>query len=149
LLAVRRTVSDDSLFLAQLDRSFATSYAHLSSAMRGFLQGWNRDCRKAAVVDKNRVWLHAVEFRLHIEPNAKLVVCLRELGQIYGSIEAQHQGTILMDFVDHLADFERFGRADMLFAKDKIIGSPLVSLYAVQDLQRRCRTASIFFAWRI
>jgi len=129
-------ISDDQFFLAQLDGSFESGYGHLSSAVRGFLQGWNRDCRKAAVVDKNRVWLHAVEFLLHIEPNAKLVVCLRELGQIYGSIEAQHQRTILVDFIDHLADFDRFGRADTLFAKDKLVGSPLVSLYAVQDLPK-------------
>jgi sulfotransferase len=61
-------------------------------------------------------------------------VCIRELGQIYGSIEAQHQRTILIDFIDHLADFDRFGRADMLFAKDKAIGAPLISLSAVQDL---------------
>jgi sulfotransferase len=54
LLSVRRTVSDDQFFLAQLDRSFESGYAHLFSAMRGFLHGWNRDCRKAAVVDKNR-----------------------------------------------------------------------------------------------
>jgi sulfotransferase len=26
---------------------------------------------------------------------------VRELGQIYGSIEAQHQKTILLDFIDH------------------------------------------------
>ena len=136
LLSVRRMVSDDQFFLAQLDHSFESAYTNLSSAMRGFLHGWNRDCRKAAVVDKNRVWLHAVEFLLRIEPNAKLIVCLRELGQVYGSIEAQHQRTILLDFVDHLADFDRFDRADMLFAKDKVIGSQLVSLYAVQDLPK-------------
>jgi sulfotransferase len=136
LLSMRRTISDDQFFLAQLDQSFESGYGHLFTAMRGFLHGWNRDCNKAAVVDKNRAWLHAVEFLLHIEPNAKLIVCLRELGQIYGSIEAQHQRTILVDFFDHLADFDRFGRADMLFAKDKVVGSPLVSLYAVQDLPK-------------
>jgi len=144
LLNVRRTVSDDQFFLAQLDRSFESSYAHLSSAMRGFLHGWNRDCHKAAIVDKNRAWLHAVEFLLHIEPNAKLVVCLRELGQIYGSIEAQHQRTILVDFADHLADLDRFGRADTLFAKDKVVGAPLVSLYAVQDLSKAVQDRLLF-----
>jgi hypothetical protein len=112
--------------------------------MLGFLHGWNRDSSKAAVVDKNRAWLHAVEFLLHIEPNAKFVVCLRELGQIYGSIEAQHQRTILVDFIDHLADFDRFGRADMLFAKDKAVGSPLVSLYAVQDLPKAVKDRLFF-----
>jgi sulfotransferase len=40
----------------------------------------------------------------------------------------------LLDFIDHLADFDRFGRADQLFAKDKSIGAPLSSIRAVQDL---------------
>ena len=77
---------------------------------------------------------HAIELLLQLAPEAKLVVCLRELGQIYGSIESQHQKTILVDFIDHLADFDRFGRADALFAKDKAIGAPMISLHAVQDL---------------
>lgn len=82
LLGIRRMISDDQFFLAQLDNSFDSSYAHLSSAMQGFLRGWNQDCTKPVVVDKNRAWLHAIELLLHIEPEAKLVVCIRELGQV-------------------------------------------------------------------
>jgi len=136
LLGIRRMVSDDQFFLSQLDTAFENSYAHLASAMQGFLRGWHHDARATVVVDKNRAWLHAVEMLLHIEPDAKLIVCLRDLAQIYGSIEAQHQRTILVDFSDHLADFDRFGRADMLFAKDRSIGSPLISLHAVPDLPK-------------
>ncbi|MEI8324928.1 MAG: sulfotransferase, partial [Betaproteobacteria bacterium] len=44
--------------------------------------------------------------------------------------------TILMDFIDNLADFDRFGRADILFAKDKAIGAALISRHAVADLPR-------------
>jgi sulfotransferase len=69
---------------------------------------------------------------------------VRELGQIYGSIEAQHQRTILLDFIDHLADFDRFGRADMLFAKDKAIGAPLISLHAVPDLPKKVQERLYF-----
>lgn len=127
-------ISDDTFFLSQLDHAFDTSYGHLASAMRGFLREWYHDCNKKIIVDKNRAWLHAIELLLHIQPNARLLVCLRELGQVYGSIEAQHQRTILVDFIDHLADYDRFGRADMLFAKDKAIGAPLISLHAVTDL---------------
>ena len=134
LLGIRRMVSDDQFFLAQLDNGFESSYGHLASAMQGFLRGWHPDRGTKAVADKNRAWLHAIELLLHIAPEARLIVCIRELGQIYGSIEAQHQRTILVDFIDHLADFDRFGRADMLFAKDKAIGAPLLSLHAVQDL---------------
>jgi sulfotransferase len=136
LLGIRRMVSDDQFMLAQLDRAFDASYAHLTTAMQGFLRGWNQDCASAAVVDKNRAWLHCVELLLRLDPQARLIVCIRELGQIYGSIEAQHQRTILLDFIDHLADYDRFGRADILFAKDKAIGSPLISLHAVPDLPR-------------
>lgn len=137
LLGIRRMISDDSFFLSQLDNSFDSSYAHLASAMQGFLRGWHNGNDKKVVVDKNRAWLHAIELLLHIEPEAKLIVCLRDLSQIYGSIEAQHQRTILVDFIDHLADFDRFGRADMLFAKDKAIGAPLLSLHAVPDLPKK------------
>jgi sulfotransferase len=134
VLGIRRMIGKDRFFLSQLDHSFERSYSHLSGAMQGFVRGWYRDCGKILAVDKNRAWLHAVEMLLQIEPNAKLIVCLRELGQIYGSIEAQHQRTILMDFPDELADFDRFGRAESLFAKDRTIGAPLTSLQAVADL---------------
>jgi sulfotransferase len=144
LLGIRRMISDDSFFLSQLDNSFETSYAHLAAAMQGFLRGWYQPVQRKAVVDKNRAWLHAIELLLSIEPDAKLIVCLRELGQIYGSIEAQHQRTILVDFIDHLADFDRFGRADMLFAKDKAIGAPLISLHAVPDLPKSVQ-AHLYF----
>lgn len=144
LLGIRRMISDDQFMLAQLDNSFESSYEHLTAAMQGFLRGWNQDCTKKAVVDKNRAWLHAIELLLHIEPEAKLIVCLRELGQVYGSIEARHQKTILLDFIDHLADFDRLGRADMLFAKDKIIGAPLISLHAVPDLPKAVQERLFF-----
>ena len=134
LLGMRRMVSDDAFFLSQLDSTFDASYGHLKTAMQGFLRGWYQDCGKQGVVDKNRAWLHCVEMLLQLAPEAKVIVCVRELGQVYGSIEAQHQRTILLDFIDHLADFDRLGRADMLFAKDRTIGAPLSSLHAVLDL---------------
>lgn len=144
LLGIRRMVSEDSFFLSQLDNTFEASYAHLSSAMQGFLRGWHGDCAKQVVVDKNRAWLHCIEMLLNLAPEAKLLVCLRELGQVYGSIEAQHQRTILIDFIDNLADYDRFGRADMLFAKDKAIGAPLISLHAVPDLPRKVQERLYF-----
>jgi len=144
LLGIRRMVSDDTFFLSQLDTAWESSYAHLAAAMQGFLRGWHHDCQKTTVVDKNRAWLHAIEMLLQIAPEAKLIVCLRDLGQIYGSIEAQHQRTILVDFIDHLADYDRFGRADMLFAKDKAIGAPLISLHAVPDLPKNVQERLYF-----
>jgi sulfotransferase len=144
LLATRRVISDDQFMLAQLDVQFDATYGHLKTAMQGFLHGWHADCGKPVVVDKNRAWLHCIEFLLHLDPEAKILVSIRELGQIYGSIEAQHQKTILLDFIDHLADFDRFGRADQLFAKDKAVGAPLSSIQAVQDLPQAVKDRLYF-----
>jgi len=144
LLGIRRMASEDQFMLAQLDASFASSYGHLQAAMSGFLRGWMSGNDKAVVVDKNRAWLHCIEMALTLAPETKMIVCIRELGQIYGSIEAQHQKTLLLDTVDHLADFDRFGRADMLFAKDKVIGAPLISIHAVQDLPKAVQ-ARLYF----
>src|ERR1035438_2149151 len=97
VLGIRRMIGKDRFFLSQLDRSFERSYGHLAGAMQGFVRGWYRGCDKKLAVDKTGAWRHAIELLLQIEPDARLIVCLRELGQIYGSIEAQHQRTILMD----------------------------------------------------
>jgi sulfotransferase len=144
---IRRTISDENFFLAQLDGSFDAGYGHLRSAMRGFLRGWYGETGRRVVVDKNRAWLQVFDLLLELAPEARLVVCLRELGQIYGSIEAQHQKTVLLDFVDRLADHDRLGRADLLFAKDKAIGAPLSSLAAVTDLPQAMRERLYFLRY--
>ena len=144
LLMNRRSISDDSFMLSQLDVQFDATYGHLKTAMQGYLHGWYANCDKPTVVDKNRAWLHCIEFLLELDPDAKLLVSIRDLTQVYGSIEAQHQKTILLDFIDHLADFDRLGRADQLFAKDKAIGAPLSSIQAVQDLAQSVKDR-IFF----
>jgi len=134
LLALRRAISDDPFYLAQLDTNFEAAYEHLKTANIGFLRGWFEAVDKPVVVDKNRAWLHCAEYLGVIAPEAKILVCVRELGQIYASIEAQHQATQLIDFVDHLADYDRFARADQLFAGDKAIGAALRSIKSIGDL---------------
>lgn len=134
LLQIRRSISDDQFFLSQLDTQFEITYQHLKKAMSGFMTGWYEGITEPLVVDKNRAWLHCAELLIDLFPHAKLIVPVRELGQVYGSIESQHQKTLLIDFIDHLADYDRLGRADQLFAQDKAIGSALSSIRAVEDL---------------
>jgi sulfotransferase len=134
LLRLRHGISDDEFFLSQLDVDFERVYEHLRAATSAFVRAWHHDCDKPVVVDKNRGWLRNFEYLLALEPEARLLVCVRELGQVYGSVEAQHQRTILMDFPDHTANHDRYNRADALFAKDGVIGNPLRAVEAVQDL---------------
>jgi sulfotransferase len=136
---LRRRLSDDPFLLAQLDADFDAAYARLTSAFRGFLQGWFAAASQPWAVDKNRGWLSMVETVHHLDPDFRMLVCVRELAQIYGSIESQHQKTILLDFPDHLADRSRYARADALFAPKGVIGKPLRALQSVHDLDEGIR----------
>lgn len=131
---LRRQLSDDPFLLSQLDHDFDSVYRRLTNAFRGFVDGWFAETDKQWVVDKNRGWLGAVETVQHLDPDFRMLVCVRELVQLYGSIESRHQETILLDFPDHLANRSRYARADSLFGPTGVIGSPLRSLQSVQDL---------------
>jgi len=134
LTGLRQHLSDSDFLRAQLDVDFPLVYQRLTNAFTGFVDGWFSETDKAWVVDKNRGWLHHIETLHHLDPNVRMLVCVRELGQIYGSIEAQHQKTILLDFPDHLANLSRYDRADKLFAAQGVVGGPLRSIEALRDL---------------
>ncbi|MEL7334359.1 MAG: sulfotransferase [Cyanobacteria bacterium J06560_2] len=134
LVGLRTSLSQNDFLKAQLDVDFDLVYQRLGNASRGFMQGWFAETEQARVVDKNRGWLHHIEFLHALVPDFRMLVCVRELGQVYGSVEAQHQKTILLDFPDQLAQHSRYGRADKLFGNGGVIGSPLQSIGALQDI---------------
>lgn len=131
---LRHNLSDNEFLLAQLDVNFDLTYRRLLNAFRGFINGWCAETDKPVVVDKNRGWLNQLETAHALDPECKMLVCVRELGQILGSIEARHQHTVLLDFPDHLASHSRYGRADKLLAHDGVIGGPLQAIASMQDL---------------
>jgi len=132
---LRHQLSDNEFLLSQLDVDFDLGYQRLVNAYRGFINGWFAETDKTWVVDKNRGWLNQLETVYGLDPDCRLLVCVRELGQIYGSIEAQHQKTLLLDFPDHLANLSRYARADKLFAPEGVIGGPLKALESIQDIE--------------
>lgn len=135
LIGLRHNLSDNDFLRAQLDVNFDLTYQRLSNAFRGFMQGWFTEAPNSWVVDKNRGWLHHLELLHHLIPNFRILVCVRELGQVYGSVESQHQKTILLDFPDHIANLSRYSRADRLLGDEGVIGSPLRSLESLQDIE--------------
>ncbi|MGD1900293.1 MAG: sulfotransferase [Phormidesmis sp.] len=134
LVGLRSSLSDNDFLKAQLDVDFDLVYQRLENSSLGFMRGWFAETDKDWVVDKNRGWLHHIELLHKLVPNFRMLVCVRELSQVYGSVEAQHQKTILLDFPDKLAQHSRYGRADKLFANQGVIGSPLQSIGALQDI---------------
>ncbi|WP_069470898.1 sulfotransferase family protein [Candidatus Marithrix sp. Canyon 246] len=138
---LRHNLSDNEFLLSQLDCDFNLGYQRLLNAYRGFINGWFAETDKPWVVDKNRGWLNQLDSVSLLNPDFRMLVCVREPAQIYGSIEARHQNTLLLDFPDHLAHLSRYARAEKLFASDGVIGGPMKAIEALQDeaetLQKR------------
>ncbi len=132
---IRHRVSDNEFFLAQLDVDFDATYGRLVDAYRGFIDGWFQRADADVVVDKNRGWLAMVETLEALHPDFMILVCVRELGQVFGSIEAQHQRTRLIDFPDHIDAHNPFVRADRLFGRAGIVGGPLGSIEYVRQIK--------------
>ena len=134
LSVLRERISDNEFLLSQLDPDFDTTYGRLDRAFRGFVNGWFSEGEYDWVVDKNRGWLNQVNLVKLLDSRSKILVCVRELSQIYGSIEAQHQKTLWLDFPDNLAQLSPFDRGDRLFGNTGVVGSALNALRSVQDL---------------
>lgn len=144
LQGVRQSVSSDQFMKSQMDVDFGLTYKRLESAYTGFVNGWFEETEINSVVDKNRGWLNNIDLLNKLNPNAKTLVCLRDPAQVYGSIEAKHQKTLLLDFPDKLAHLSTYERADKLFSKDGVVGSTLHSVASLQDLPEP-QQRNIFF----
>ncbi len=145
---LRAQLSDDPFFLSQLDGEFDLVYTRLINAYRGFINGWFVETEKPVVVDKNRGWLRMIETAALLDPQFKMLVCVRDLRQVYGSIEAQHQKTLLLDFPDHMPPHVAYERADTLFGKEGVIGGPLKSIeYLLKDAPQALRERVSFVAF--
>ena len=142
---MRARWSNDAFLLSQLDVDFDLAYNRLLNGYRGFMNGWFAETDKPVVVDKNRSWLGSIDAALQIDPKAKFVVCLRELGQLFGSIEAQHQKTVLLDSGDNTANMTPHGRATAYFKEGGMVASCLANVEsALEDLDDSYK-AHLFF----
>lgn len=132
---VRHAVSDNPFFLSQLDVDFESVNARLLNFYRGMLRSWFEETEKPVVVDKNRDWIRLIEMLHLLEPDFRMIVCIRDPKQVFGSIERQHQRTRLIDFPDHMAPHSALGRAKVLFKEDGVVGGPLRAIENMQDLE--------------
>ena len=144
---LRHNLSDNQFLLAQLDVDFEITYHRLLNAHRGFINGWFAETDQPVVVDKNRGWLRQIDLVNLLDPDFRMIVCIRDLRQVYGSIEAQHQKTLLLDFPDHMAPHSAFARADTLFGAEGVIGGPLKAIESMADVAQALRERVAYVAF--
>lgn len=131
---IRRMLSDDPFFLAQLDQDPEGMHEKVKESIFEFMKTWLFDDKHSVFIDKNRGWLHMIESLRELDPDFKIIVTLRDLRQIYASIERRHRETIFIDFPDHMEHNVVNTRADNMFAIGGIIGNTVNALENLQDI---------------
>lgn len=105
----------------------------MEDAAHALISGWYSDTDKT-VFDKGRGWVHHALAMKQLFPSAKIIVTVRDLRSIFGSVEKQHRKNPLLDASPSPVLKGVYERADQMFSPDGLIGAPL---HGVLDLLRR------------
>lgn len=105
----------------------------LRASMQAFCGAWHGAGDKT-VFDKSRGWTYNLLALWSIFPDAKVIITVRDLRNVYASVEKQHRKNGLLDEAANPVGKTLFSRADMMFGPNNLIGGPLGG---IQDVLQR------------
>jgi len=124
------------------DRKKAEEKMH--KALRSFTDSWYSDQKKKIVFDKSRSWGTNSIVLKSLYPDSKIIVLVRDLKNVFASIEKQHRNSPLLDEAKTPQEKTIYDRADKMFAPQGIIGSAVLG---IEDLIRRKPKGVIFIQY--
>lgn len=134
---IRNHANSEPFLKSQMDIDYELLHSKIKNATLKFFEGWFFDAEEPFVVDKSRHWLAQVETLKQLIPDFKMIICIRDLIDIFGSIEKSHQKTIMFPFPDGMAPNNASARADSLFSPNGVIGSPLIAMQNLLEINQR------------
>jgi len=105
----------------------------MENSLRAFVENWEGEKDKI-IFDKSRGWSHNSLVLHSLFPEAKIICTIRDLRNIFASIEKQHKKNPLFDDAQNPNAKTIYARADQMFSQENLIGLPLVG---IADLIRR------------
>jgi sulfotransferase len=105
----------------------------MNASLVSLVESWYKG-KDGVVFDKARGWSHQALLLEKLYPEAKLLVCVRDLRAIFGSVEKQNRKQPAFDEATDAVGKTLYARADSMFGPQGIIGMPL---NGVEDLLRR------------
>ena len=132
LAALSQLWSNSAEIKSELARDKEATEARLNNAVMALIDAWHP--RDMVVFDKSRAWAHNALPLKRLYPEARIIVTVRDLRSIFGSIEKQHQLNPILDHAANPLEKEIYTRADQMFSPEGMIG---LTVRGVLDLQRR------------
>jgi len=107
--------------------------ARMVRAVRSLVEGWYHD-QAEVVFDKGRFWNMNAQVLNQLFSDAQLFVCVRDLRDIFASVEKQHAKNPLLDDANDAEELTSYNRADRMFAPKGLLGQQIMG---IEDLARR------------
>ena len=145
LINMRQTWSTDLFLRAQLDHDYKRIEESLINGARGFIEGYHKNKNSSNVVDKNRSWLAQYEFVQTVAPKTKFIITIRDLRNIWWSVEKQHRKTQILSFPDETNPNNTQVRLAQLFSPTGVIGSALTN---INNIKYSDYTENTIYVWR-
>ena len=126
------TYSNNPEFKSDLINDKEDTEAKIHRSLKAFCDGWYHDNR--VIFDKSRGWLHHFPILRKLYSNSKIICCVRDLREVYASIEKQYLKNPLLDDTTTPLQKGVWERADIMFKKDGVIGHCVEGML---DMDRR------------
>jgi sulfotransferase len=106
----------------------------MQDSLSAFVQNWHKQDGKEVVFDKSRGWNSNEPILHELFPESKMIVMVRDLRNIFSSIEKQNsKSPLVVESVDPV-EKTLYNRADVMFGPQGLVGGSLVG---IEDLMRR------------
>jgi len=110
----------------------------IASSMRAFFDAWYAEHDGKIVFDKCRAWGHHILALRELYPDSKVIVLVRDLREVFSSIEKQHRKTPLFEGASTGKGKTIFARADSMFSPGGMIGNPIEGIKDLIDRNLDC-----------
>jgi len=110
--------------------------------LRAITKAWHGEDK--IIFDKSRNWGSNNLLFNQLFPKGKIICLVRDLRNVFSSVEKQHRKNPILDEAQSFGAKTIFERADRMFNKDGLIGSPI---QGIEDLLRRDPKNVIFIKY--
>ena len=116
----------------ELNRDREATERKMLRTMRAYVEAWHESDK--LVFDKSRGWSNNILMLNKLFPRAKALVMVRDLRNVFASIEKQHRKFPLLDDAQDLRSKTLYTRADLMFGPEGVVGGPIIG---IEDIIRR------------
>ena len=117
-----------------LEKKKVETEQRITDSIQAFVETWYKQESREIIFDKSRAWsLNSLSLK-KLYPDSKLIVMVRDLRNVFASIEKQHRKNPLLDDAQNAIQKTVFDRANRMFSEQGLIGGPILG---IEDLIRR------------